>query len=132
MGRKPLCKTCVSYEPQKDGTIRCEYSGKIIDPESSPMFGDEAGTCYERKSRRKLTPAQLSLVRSKAGRKGGRAAGYGKGRAPTKQLSIRLHDYKVFCGYSQKNGLAFAEQFHVITRKIVANHPELKPPDWID
>ena len=130
MGRKPMCKTCVSYEPQNDGTILCEYSGKLIDPESSPMF--DGGACYERKVKKKLTPAELSLIRSKAGRKGGKAAGYGKGRAPTKQLSIRLHDYKVFSCYSQKNGLAFAEQFHVITRKIVANHPELKPPDWID
>ena len=130
MGRKPKCRTCVSYEPQQDGTILCEYSGKLIDPESAPMF--DGGTCYERKEKKKLTPAELSLIRSKAGRMGGLKSGGGKGPVQTKTMNVRLHDHKVFVGYSQMNNCSLAEQFHVIAKKIVASHPELKPPDWID
>ena len=130
MGRKPKCKTCVSYTPQDDGTVECEYSGRKIDPESSPLYDE--GACYERAPKKKLTPAELSFIRSKAGRKGGRKAGYGKGRAPTRQIQVRKCDHEVFFGYSQKNKRAMAEQFHVITTQIVAKHPELKPPDWID
>ena len=129
-GRKPKCKNCTSYVPQPDGSVICEYSGKVITADSSALFDD--GACYERKKKPKITPAELSKIRSAAGRKGGRAAGYGKGRAPTKQLSVRLHDYNAFSNYSQRNGFALAEQFHDIAKKIVIKHPELKPPDWID
>lgn len=130
MGRKPKCKTCVSYTPQDDGTVECEYSGRKIDPESSPLYDE--GACYERAQKKKLTPAELSAIRSNAGRKGGRKAGYGKGRAPTKCITVRMHDYDAFSRYSAGNRLSLAEQFHVITRQIVTKHPELKPPGWID
>ena len=130
MGRKPKCKTCVSYTPQDDGTVECEYSGNVIDPESSPLF--DGGSCYKRKEKRKLTPAQLSLIRSRAGRIGGLKSGGGKGPIQTKTMNVRLHDHKVFANYSQTNNRSIAEQFHVIARQIVTKHPELKPPDWID
>lgn len=130
MSRKPLCKTCVSYQPQKDGSVVCDFSGATIEKNSQPLY--ENGTCYERKQKKKLTPQELSLIRSTAGRKGGRTAGYGKGRAPTKQMSVRLHDHKVFTEYSRKKGHAVAEQFHIIASEIVKKYPELKPPEWID
>lgn len=80
--------------------------------------------------KQKLSPEKLSLVRSAAGRKGGLKSGYGKGRAPTNTATIRRHDYLVFRNYAGKRSLA--ETFHVIAKAIVAKHPELKPPEWID
>ena len=128
MGRSPKCKTCVSYTPNADGTVVCEYSGKSIDVESKPLYD----ACYEKRQKKKLSPAELSMVRSIAGKKGGKKAGYGKGRAPTKQMSVRLPDYKVFVGYSRKKNHAMAEQFHLVASQMLEEHPELKPPEWID
>ena len=130
MGRKPKCKTCVSYTPQDDGTVECEYSGKVIDPESSPLF--DGGSCYERREKKKLTPDELSLVRSEAGRKGGLKNGGGKGRTPTTTITVRLLDYRVFLSYAKSLKVSITESFHKTARAIVAKHPELKPPDWID
>lgn len=129
MGRKPMCKTCASYEPQQDGTILCEYSGKLIDPESAPMF--DGGTCYEKKAKQKLTPAQLSAVRSKAGKKGGSKK---RGRVPKGQMQVNAIDLKVFSAYATmiQNDTLVATFHKKVTRKLVEKYPELKPPDWID
>lgn len=121
-----MCKTCRDYLPQDDGTVVCNYSGKIIDPDGKPMFDD--GKCYERKPKDKPTREALSAIRSAAGRKGGRKAGYGKGRAPTNTATIRRHDYLVFQGYAGNGSLA--EMFHKLAKAILAKHPELKPEGW--
>ena len=126
--RHPLCKTCCDYRPQEDGTVICYYSGKAIAPDGSPMF--DGGKCYERKGKPKRSPQEISAIRAAAGRKGGRKAGYGKGRAPTKTATIRQHDYLVFCKYAGNRSLA--ETFHMIAKSIVAKHPEMKPHGWID
>lgn len=130
MSRTPKCKTCVSYSVDEKGCAVCEYSGHVIERESSPLYDN--GQCYERRSHEKLSPSELSLARSNAGKKGGRTAGYGKGRSPTKQMSVRLHDYNVFSAYAKKERRALAEQFHVIMRQVVTKYPELKPDGWID
>lgn len=130
MSRTPKCKTCVSYRTDEKGCTVCEYSGHVIERDSSPLYDN--GQCYERKERAKLSPSELSLARSNAGKKGGRTAGYGKGRAPTKQMSVRLHDYNAFVAYAKKKRRAMAEQFHIIMRQVVMKDPELKPKDWID
>ena len=126
--RHPMCKTCCDYRPQQDGTVICNYSGKAIAPDGSPMF--DGGKCYERKTRQKKTAQEISAARSAAGRKGGRKAGYGKGRAPTNTVTMRRHDYLVFNAYAGKRSLA--ETIHQIAKSILAKHPEMKPEGWID
>lgn len=130
MSRKPSCKTCVSYQPQKDGSIVCDFSGATIEKNSQPLY--ENGTCYERKQKKKLTPQELSLIRSNAGRKGGRTAGYGKGRAPTKTITVRQHDYEVFTAFAAMKKRSIAEQFHAIAKSMVDKTPQIKPKGWID
>ena len=130
MGRSPMCKTCVSYLPNPDGTVVCEYSGRIIDAKSKPPSLDT--TCYERRQKKKLSPTELVLARSIAGRKGGKKAGYGKGRAPTKTMTIRLLDYHVIVAYARELNVFIAEAIHRIAKAIVKNHPNTKPTGWIE
>lgn len=129
MGRKPKCKTCVSYTPQDDGTVECEYSGRKIDPESSPLFED--GACYERAPKKKLTPAELSKIRSAAGKKGGMKK---RGRTPKSQMQVNAMDFKVFSAYAlQIQGQTIVATFHnKIARQLVAKYPQLKPEGWKD
>lgn len=56
----------------------------------------------------------LSAKRSAAGRKGGRVAGYGKGRAPTKTLTVRKPDYDVIVALSDMRKVAIAEAIHIL------------------
>lgn len=130
MSRKPSCKTCVSYQAQKDGSVVCDFSGATIEKNSQPLY--ENGTCYERKQKKKLTPQELSLIRSTAGRKGGRTAGYGKGRAPTKTITVRQHDYEVFTAFAAMKKRSIAEQFHAVAKSMVDKTPQIKPKGWID
>lgn len=128
MGRSPMCKTCVSYAPNDDGTIVCEYSGRTIDANSKPPFDDPS--CYERKQKRKLTLAELSAIRSAAGKKGGAKT---TGRKQKHTIEIDKIDYDLFARYASKVlGKTLVAAFHEEVVKIVEKHPELKPPEWID
>ena len=84
------------------------------------------------RNKRKLSPEELSLVRSAAGRKGGLKSGYGKGRAPTRTATVRLHDYKVLVAYAGMKKSSIAGMFHLVAKSVVAKYPQLKPPEWID
>ena len=132
MGRKPKCKSCVSYEPQEDGTVLCEYNGRLIDPNGSPMF--DGGACYEKKKKKKLTPVELSLIRSSAGRKGGMRPKKKRGRTPKSQMQVNTIDLKVFSAYASRiKQQTIVATFHDnITRQLVSKYPELKPDGWID
>ena len=130
MSRKPFCKTCVSYQPQADGLFVCDHSGATIEKNGQPLY--ENGACYERKQKKKLTPQELSLVRSNAGRKGGRVSGYGGGRAPTKTMTIRQLDYEVITAYAKKLNYSIAEAIHKISKSITIKYPDTKPKGWIE
>jgi hypothetical protein len=100
--------------------------------EKSAQSSIENDTCYERRQKKKLTPQELSLVRSNAGRKGGRVSGYGKGRAPTKTMTIRRLDYEVITAYAKKLNYSIAETIHKISKSITIKHPDTKPKGWIE
>lgn len=129
MGRSPKCKTCVSYAPNADGTVMCEYSGKLIDANSKPLF--DSGACYERRQKKKLSPVELSKVRSVAGKKGGLRR---RGRTLKSQMQINKIDFLVFSEYAKRvEKDTIVRTFHNrIAKKILLTHPELKPPEWID
>ena len=130
MSRKPSCKTCVSYQPQADGSFVCNL--KRVTIEKSARSSIENDTCYERRQKKKLTPQELSLVRSNAGRKGGRVSGYGGGRAPTKTMTIRQLDYEVITAYAKKLNYSIAETIHKISKSITIKYPDTKPKGWIE
>lgn len=130
MSRKAMCKSCVNYDKQQNGKVVCIEKGKEIDPESYAPIAD-GRSCYGREVKPSLTVEQLHEIRSAAGRKGGLKRKK-NGRSPTKQLSVRLCDYKVFSEYSQISMRSMAEQFHIVALEILKEHPHLKPPEWID
>lgn len=129
MSRKPSCKTCVSYQPQSDGTVICDYNGTVIENDSQPLF--DGGLCYERKLKKKLSPIELSEIRSAAGKKGGSKK---RGRIPKSQIQINTVDFKVLSAYASKiKKQTIVSTFHdIVVEQIVARYPELKPPEWID
>lgn len=132
MGRSPMCKTCVSYTPNADGTIVCEYSGAVIDANSKPLYQNEKdGPCYERRPKKKVSPTELSKIRSAAGKKGGMKK---RGRTPKSQMQINKIDFLVFSEYARRvEKDTIVRTFHNrITKKILLTHPELKPPGWVD
>ena len=79
--------------------------------------------------KKKLTPEELSRIRSEAGRKGGRAAGYGKGRAPTKTMTVREPDYHIIVNYADAKQISIAEALHRICEGLKAKYPELLTTD---
>ena len=129
MGRSPMCKTCVSYMPNPDGTVVCEHSGRIIDANSKPLYED--GACYERKPKNKVSPTELSKIRSAAGKKGGLKR---RGRTPKSQMQINTIDFLVFSEYAKRvEKDTIVRTFHNrIAKKILVTHPELKPSGWVE
>ena len=79
--------------------------------------------------KKKLTPEELSAVRSRAGRlgglKGGRKKGSGNGRAPTKTLTAREPDYNILSAYANMRGIAIAEAVHLLCLGIAKKYPDL-------
>lgn len=75
--------------------------------------------------KKKITPEELSRIRSEAGRKGGRAAGYGNGRAPTKTITVREPDYHILVNYADAQQISIAETIHRICEGLKAKSPEL-------
>ena len=76
--------------------------------------------------KKKLTREELSRVRSAAGRKGGRKAGYGHGRAPTKTMMVRLPDYNILSAYADLRGFSLAEGIHRLCVGLTKKYDELK------
>ena len=115
--------------PNADGTIVCECSGRTIDANSKPPFDDPS--CYERRPKKKVSPTELSKIRSEAGKKGGLKK---RGRTPKSQIQINKIDFLVFSEYARRvEKDTIVQTFHNrITKKILLTHPELKPPDWVD
>lgn len=127
-GRKPKCKNCAHFKVLTDEygeDYRCDLINDFVLPDDAPSCNGS----FVRREKKRVTQDELSRIRSAAGRKGGRKAGYGKGRAPTNTVTIRHGDYLVFNAYAGKRSLA--EMFHQIAKSIIAKHPELKPPEWI-
>ena len=80
------------------------------------------------KDKKKLTPEELSAVRSRAGRAGAaarKARGECKGRAPTKTLTAREPDYNILSAYANMRGIAIAEALHLLCLGIAKKYPDL-------
>ena len=115
--------------PNPDGTVVCEHSGRIIDANSKPLYED--GACYERKPKNKVSPTELSKIRSAAGKKGGLKR---RGRTPKSQMQINTIDFLVFSEYAKRvEKDTIVRTFHNrIAKKILVTHPELKPSGWVE
>ena len=74
----------------------------------------------------KLTKEELSMVRSLAGRKGGSKSGYGKGRAPTKTVTVRKADYDILVAYADLRQFPIAEGIHRLCVGLTKKYDELK------
>lgn len=119
MGRYPMCKNCANIVAGKNGSHFCTERGEETTPDRS--FACES---YAKAPKQKKTPEELSLIRSQAGRKGGRSLFRG-GRAPTKQMSVRLNDWEIFGRMAEKHGVSMSEAFHRICENIVKANPDL-------
>ena len=119
MGRYPKCKTCANIVAGENGSHFCKERGEETTPDRS--FPCES---FSKAPKQKKTPEELSLIRSQAGRKGGKSLFRG-GRAPTKQMSVRFQDWEIFGRMAEKHGVSMSEAFHRICKNIVAKHPEL-------
>ena len=122
-----LCKNCNSFPRFATGVCKCAFLGIDVDPTSAPPPDKN---CWSK--RRKLTPEELSRVRSAAGRKGGSRSGYGQGRMPTQQTSLRKMDHDVLANYAQTKNISMAEAVHRICKTLVAKYPNLKTEYWRD
>ena len=120
MGRNPKCKTCTNIICTNGDCHFCKKTGKEVNPDTS--FDCEF---YNKAQKPKKTAEELSLIRSESGRKGGKKAGYGSGRAETKQMSVRIGDWEMFGLFSKKMEVSMAEAFHRICVNIAKKHPDL-------
>ena len=119
MGRYPMCKNCANIVAGENGSFFCKELGEETKPGRS--FACES---YMKTLKVKKTAEELSLIRSQAGRKGGKSL-YRGGRAPTKQMSVRLQDWEIFGRMAEKHGVSMSEAFHRICNNIVARNPDL-------
>lgn len=78
-----------------------------------------------KEKKEKLTKEELSRVRSIAGRKGGRKSGYGKGRAPTKTVTVRKADYDILVAYADLRQFPIAEGIHRLCVGLTKKYSEL-------
>lgn len=124
------CKSCKHFIPQDEETAKCEYSGKLIDAKSEPMFDE--GACYSRIEPNAQIREELSRKRAAAGRKGGLVRGYGKGPTPVRQMCVRAFDHAVFSAFALKKGASLAGAMHILASTLVKNQPDLKPENWRD
>ena len=124
-----LCRNCAACAVTDDGAMRCEKLNKPIAATDNPPLDS---TCWTK--REKLSGEALSLARARAGRSGGggRPKGYGNGRAPTKQLSIRLPDYQVLAAYSDMKFCPLVHTVHLLCKSLVKQYPDIKPEAWVD
>lgn len=85
------------------------------------------------KEKKKLTPAELSAVRSAAGRKGGSAPKHGRPKVTRTQIQVARFDRDVLADYATKKDTTIAGAVHFLARVILQNNPDVKrPKDWID
>ena len=124
---KKLCKNCESFAVDEDGKKKCRFLDVERDDFSTPP---PESACW--KKRPKLSGSELSKVRSEAGKKGGRPKGYGKGRSPTRQASLRLMDHQVLSAYSEKKQIPLAQTVHLLCRSLIKQYPDLNPEGWVD
>ena len=123
---RKLCRNCESFVVA-DGKTVC----KCLDIERTDTDNPPPESmCW--KKRPKLSGDALSLLRSQSGRKGGRPAGYGKGRSPTKQASLRAMDHAVLSAYARLKGTSMADSVHRLCGSILIKYPQLKPENWVD
>lgn len=81
----------------------------------------------------KLTPEELSAIRSAAGRKGGLARKRDENKVERVQMQVKRIDRDVLMRYAGKKGMTMTDAFHFLMRVILQNHPEIKKPDgWVD
>lgn len=119
MGRYPKCKTCANILACENGSHFCRERGEETTPDRS--FACETYAS----SKRKKTKEEISLIRSQAGRKGGKSLFRG-GRSPTKQMSVRLEDWEFFGMFASSRKMSMAEVFHRICVGIRMDHPDLE------
>lgn len=122
-----LCKNCESFAVKEDGVKVCTYLNVARDETSNPP---PESSCWKRKAR--LSGIELSAKRSECGRKGGRPKGTGKGRAPTKQASLRLLDHTVLMAYAQMKNLPLVDAIHRLCKSLIKQYPQLKPDGWAE
>lgn len=123
---RKLCKNCESFASE-DGKAWCNYLNVERTDRDNPPY---ESICW--KPRPRLSGDALSLARSEAGKLGGRKKGYGRGRAPTKQASLRLLDHNVLMAYSQMKKQSFAQTIHIVCNNLIKNYPNLRPDGWVD
>lgn len=124
---KKLCKNCESFAVEEDGKKKCSFLGVDRDDFSIPP---PESSCW--KKRKKLSGDELSLVRSKAGKKGGSKSGYGNGGTPTQQTCIRKMDHDVLKGYAAMKKISIAETVHRVCKSLTVQYPNLKTDLWRD
>lgn len=130
--KKPYCRNCKFFEPSSgDEKPHCSFRHIEVDQDARPHDFVSDPSCWMRGERRHKTPAEVSLQRSIAGRKGGLARrGTGKGPIPRMQMSIRHYDHDVLIAYAQKHNKSLSDAIHAIAAQLIRNNPALKPKSW--
>ena len=86
------------------------------------------------KKRQRIDPAELSRIRSEAGRKGGTAPRKRKRNKLKKvQMQVNMIDHDVISRYSRIRKKTMVGTIHFLARFILQQHPEIKPPSgWVE
>ena len=113
-----ICKNCVSFNRE---TCVCGKDGAEVDPESRPRL--DGGLCFSQ--REVLTGEDLSKARSDAGKIGGNAPHFSRGRKKnpnrTKSVQIRVDksDRDALVEYCKKSNLKICDLFHHFVEETV-------------
>ena len=84
-----------------------------------------------KEEKKKLTRAELSAIRSKAGKAGAKKRHENaKGRFPTHTTTIRKPDFDVLGALGDMRGYSRAEAIHQLCIGWIKNHPDKKPDGW--
>lgn len=124
---KRLCRNCASCSIDNNDTLYCVYLNTPLAQDANPPPNS---VCWERKP--KLSGEALSLIRSRAGMKGGSRSGYGNGGTPTQQTCIRKMDHDVLKGYAALKNISLAETVHRLCLSLTKQYPDLKTELWRD
>lgn len=131
---KKLCRNCTHCTQTAEGVLHCDLSDTDLSFDASPfdLPDCEAGSCWVKRKRARLSHEEISRIRSESGRKGGLAKGYGHGSIPVRQMSVRHFDHAVFANFAHKKSISIAEAMHKLAATLIRNQPDLKPKSWMD
>lgn len=113
MSRQPLCKNCVNFAVEADGTCRCEKMMKVLTANASATHCH--GQHFDRKriDLRKLSEIRRAAVMMRKSGNGGRKPLRPDGWVrPSRSVKIREDDHSAIMDYAMDHRMSMSDVVH--------------------